>query len=486
MQTVLGVFLVECASCALMWLWAKRRGAVTLLAHWLVLDLGWLVGVWARQARLQTLIVESSAAGTVEDISIKCVNSLSALGPLYRGAACNFLVMPDQAQVLQYFDPEWWLGGILGILMIALPAILFFWISLLAMMALGYLLPLNGAQDVGQALQCILGFVIGRNRPYYLATEPLIADGQLVQTFGGKIVPRWLGPGVIVANSHYAVPMINGPDFTRVGAPRLIFSRRRERPLQVVDLRPYIRPCSVKGTTKDGIEIETRLFLVFKIDPHGMDKPENNPHNRLYPFSEQAVFAAIRAQKSDREKTHLWDDYIYDLAQGIACDVFSQYRFDEIQGTAGRSAVRGAIHDRVREIVGSPDAAVNSPSEWRGIQVLFVGMSNIEATSANVADWRIEEWRAPRIASATEEKARGEAAAARTLNEVRAQAQSDMLDTLVRALENIQSLPRESASAAIILRSVEALEGMIEQSPSLDQGESKGALAAARRRARRG
>lgn len=419
---------------------SRRQGIMVLGAHVLALTLGWLIGVWLQH---------SAWCAPYADTLHECPA-----------------------------DPQWALGGVLGVLLLALPALLSFWVGLLSLRR--FFLPLRDKRDMWDAVWCLVGFVIGRTRPYYRAVEPLIADGQLIRTFDGKIVSAFTGPGVILVNSHYAVPLTSGPKLTRVDAPRLIFTRRKERPLQVVDLRPHIRLLPLQPTTQDGVELKTLLFLVFKID--SQDATDTEP---LYPFSENAVFAAVRSQKAGRDKEFLWDEFVVDTARGIGYDVFAKYRFDEMQGTAGREQVRSEIEKRLRQAVGQRQPGVGlGYGDWHGITIMGVGLSNIEAASLQVADWRVEEWRAPQAAQATRLKAVGEADAIKIVGQARANAQRDMVNMLLDRLKDAQTLPADQAASIIILRSVEMMEQMAQQLPSPDQQEIEANLSVAARRIR--
>ena len=439
MGTLLTVLLIEIVVITVGGrLIGRRRGQIALGVHLLVLTLGWIIGVWLRTA-----------------------------------ARCS-----GQSECPP--DADWWTGGLLGVLLLALPVLVSFWGGLLPLRR--FFLPLRDKRDMWDALWCMVGFIIGRNRPYYMATEPLIADGQLIRTFEGKIVSPLLGPGVIQVNSHYAVPLTSGPELTRVEAPRLIFTRRKERPLQVVDLRPHIRTLPLQPTTKDGVEIKTLLFLVFRIDAQGVD----NPHQQLFPFSENAVFAAVRSQKAGRDKGFLWDEFVVDAARGIGYDVFAEYRFDEMQGTAARERLRSEIEKRLRQAIGQRQPGTGlGYGDWHGITLMGVGLSNIEASSAQVADWRVEEWRAPLAAQATRLKAQGEAEAIKTLGQARADAQRQMVTMLLDRLRDAQSLPADQAASLIILRSVEMMEQMAQQLPPPDQQQAEADLSAALKRMRK-
>lgn len=420
---------------------SRRQGIMVLGAHVLLLNLGWLIGTWLR----------------------------------YLARCAPYADNPQECPP----DPQWALGGVLGVLLLALPVILSFWLGLLSLRR--FFLPLRDKRDMWDALWCLVGFVFGRHRPYYMATEPLIADGQLIRTLDGKIVSPFTGPGVILVNSHYAVPLTTGPELARVEAPRLIFTRRKERPLQVVDLRPHIRLLPLQPTTKDGVELKTLLFLVFKIDPQGATNQE-----QLYPFSESAVFAAVRSQKAGRDKEFLWDEFVVDTARGIGYDVFAEYRFDEMQGTAGREQVRSEIEKRLRQAVGQRQPGVGlGQGDWHGITIMGVGLSNIEATSVRVAEWRVEEWRAPQAAQATRLKAIGEADAIKIVGQARASAQRDLVNMLLDRLKDAQTLPADQAASIIILRSVEMMEQMARQLPSPDQQEIEADLSIAARRVRK-
>jgi regulator of protease activity HflC (stomatin/prohibitin superfamily) len=319
---------------------------------------------------------------------------------------------------------------LLGLLLIVLPLALYWaWLMLVSV----FLLPveLKHWRQWILAARAFTSFVRGVNYPYYGYNEE---TNELEKQLDGSILAKTGGPGIILLRPEHAVVLHSGPKLTRVDAGDIAFTRRRERVLQLVDLRNHIVVAlNVSAVTRDGIGVKLHVFVPCRIDVRGAPaQPE-----RLYPFNQAAIIKVVCEQQDvgsgDR---NAWYDLVTQRAEKAVRDVVAAYIFDRLYtaedpNQVPRNEVRARIQERlVAEMIDS------------GVHIIGVGVGNIEPIElpvdiaiidaekeapVNIAEQRVTSWGAEWRRRATERRARGEAEAVRILEQARAQALTELI-----------------------------------------------------------
>jgi regulator of protease activity HflC (stomatin/prohibitin superfamily) len=313
-----------------------------------------------------------------------------------------------------------------------------------------------------QAGRTLRGYAWGLNRPFYREE-----DGELRKTVEGSlwlrgiVVPK-LGPGFVMVSSHYAIPLTAGTRDTRVGGGGLVFTGRLERPRSPVDLRPQARAKEIHALTRDGIPIKVFMVAVFQVDLQEAEGEE------LHPFDPQAVFAAVRAQGVDpgqeEESGELgWDQIVVDRAADLLRAAIARTLLDRLlesgdeddeKGKPPREALRAAVKVDLAQAM-----------EPHGIDVIGVGLGNIEVEDEKVLRQRAESWRARWERRRVEKEAQGDAEAIRLIEEARVDAQRQMIGAVTEAFQQLADAETPVPAHVIALRFIDVLENVAASPP---------------------
>ncbi len=343
---------------------------------------------------------------------------LIMLGAIYGGKRGVWTVIAH----LAVLHLGWWFGyfvggnGWRGILLSSIPAILLFWSGLIGFSL--FVLPVE-IREWNQAARTLIGFVTGYHYSYHR-----VKNGKAEELVSGRLMRKGMNPGLIINKAYTAVPLSTGTGFSRVAGPGITFIGRAERPHQnqVVDLRTQARADKVCATTRDGIDVEFFLPVVFRIE----QLPPTRPPVTVTPYSESAVFNAIIAQRSTKSEELQWDEIPLELAKNHARTVVAEYVLDrlledEIQAqqrlshdameptaerrrrlweehraTMPREIIRAEVDKHLRaEIAGyrivkdEQGKETHLPDPVRkvyGIKIIGVGLGNIEVAGAKDED----------------------------------------------------------------------------------------------------
>jgi len=417
--------------CQVALMYTRNRGLLTMSAHLVAIDLGFLYGGWG-----PVLFAHPHEAwATIADLSL--------------------------------LRTGWW-----GLILISFPAILFFWVGLIGFAF--FVLPVQ-LHEWEDAARCMIGFVTGYHYSYHI-----VKGDQVEEILPGKLTRKGQFPGLVLADAHTVVPLSTGMGLSRVAGPGVTFTRRAERPYQkqVMDLRTQIRPGKVRATTRDGIDVEFFLPVVFSIERW----PPARPPVQATPFSEAAV---LNAAISQRAGTNKWDEAPLDLAKNIARAVIAGYLLDRLledekpaEGPAAEAMER--IADRRARLVREhratmPREVVREEIQKRlteaihklyGIKLIGVGLGNIEVAGSDevraaILKQRVATWQAEWMSESVRRRAQSDAEAAREIGRARAQSQMRMIQALAEGFAQAQEGgKRVRTDLVVLLRLLDAMEEM--------------------------
>jgi hypothetical protein len=436
----------------------------------------------------------------------------------YRGGKRGVMTVAAHLAALHF---GWWYARWWGLLLSSLPAIILFWVGLVGLSL--FTLPIQ-VKEWDEAARCLFGYVTGYHYAYHR-----VRGEETEEIKGGKLMRKGLYPGLILSNAHSAVPISTGIGFSRVAGPGVTFIGRAERPhlKQVIDLRSQSRPGKVRATTRDGIDVECFLPVLFRIE----QVPPARPPVMVTPYSESAVFNAVIAQRSGTDKELKWDEIPLELAKNITRTVIAGYLLDRLledeaqaerppreatEQTAERRRrlaeqhhekmpreyVRDEIEKRLRaEIAGytfqdDGTSQADSVRKLYGIKIIGVGLGNIDIAGARDEDrkkaserpetkevlearerikqaeelrekiisQRVMSWQAEWLGESVRRRAQSEAEAAREIGRARAQSQMRMIQALTEGFEQARELGLTvPTDMVVLLRLLDAMEGMAQE-----------------------
>lgn len=307
----------------------------------------------------------------------------------------------------------------------------------------GYLLPSPARGRRREALQCLFTFTIGMNYPYYIIADERDEDDRLVKRVsgnrfirsmhlpGGITVPP-VGPGLVLSSCDHAVVVTDGLKFKGAQGPGVVFTEWGDRPVQPIDLRPQLRAFTVQALTKDGIAVKVLVFVPFQIEAGG-EKPVLG---RPFPYRKSAVFKAFHAQKMDHLpeeiKQRKWHELPEMVTKRAMQGIIAGYTFDELcapydlfePGEDPRSRIVAELKEQLKKEL--------TPL---GIHVIGGGISNLLPADEAVLQQRITSWQADWARKTMLRQAEGQAERLRLVQQARAEAQTSMILTLGKRME---------------------------------------------------
>jgi len=349
--------------------------------------------------------------------------------------------------------------GLLGVLLLALPAWLLYQLGL--RFSAIFLLPVMPTDREQRELagRTLRAYAWGLNRPFYREEF-----GELQKSEEGRPKPRGLivpegGPGLVMASSHYAVPLTTGTRDTRVGGHGLVFTGPGERPRTLVDLRPQSRSKVIHALTRDGIPVKTKVSVTAQI---GREEAEGD---WLYPFDSEAVFAAIQTHgvgpEGEEEEAKLeWEQIALDRGADLAQDAIARTLLDRLLesedegGDPPYKTLGGEVKEKLAEAM-----------KPHGIEVLGAGLGTIEVEDEGVLEQRTEIWKASWERRRLEREAQGKAEAMRLTEEARADAQRQMITAISEALQQLKETGTPVPAHLIALRFIDVLEDVAARQP---------------------
>jgi hypothetical protein len=267
----------------------------------------------------------------------------------------------------------------------------------------------------------------------------------------------------------------------------------------------------VRATTRDGIDVEFGLPVVFSIER----QPPACPPVMVTPYSESAVLNAVLHQRASAK----WDETPLDLAKNVARTVIAGYLLDQLleeekpverpgsealERTADRRRRLAMEHqakmprDSVREEI--QKGLTEALHKQYGIKLIGVGLGNIDVAGAKEEDrkkaiakpqtpdekqkveeakervkkadelrdailkQRVAAWQAEWLSESIRRQAQSDAEAIREIGRARAQSQMRMIQALADGFAQAQEGgKRVRTDLVVLLRLLDAMEEMTRQ-----------------------
>jgi hypothetical protein len=364
-------------------------------------------------------------------------------------------------------------GNWKGLLLITIPAVLIFWLSLYYLAR--FILPLDEDQSISTALRCLLTFSAGTNYPYYV-----IEDRERVERVPGDQFrqdplrgPTIYGPGIFLTGPDHVVVVSAGLGATSVRGPGVVFTHLFESIQEPMELRPQQRPYTVKATTKDGIPVKFTTFGPFQLDA-GEQKPELG---KSFPVRTSSVFKAYHyAQRIDiqrgkqneqvveeREKLK-WDELYRITGIHVMQDIIAHYTLDQL------CEPHNLDEDPRSKIAEEYRKQMRQELPKYGIKIPGGGISNLfPADQDAVFKQRVESWQARWQRNLLEKLGAAEADVEYLIGRAHAQVQAEMIQNISDAISQTASNDTEVIINTVILRFIESLNQMVARSRLRDR-----------------
>jgi regulator of protease activity HflC (stomatin/prohibitin superfamily) len=362
-----------------------------------------------------------------------------------------------------YAAGEW-----IGLLTITLPAVVVFWISLYRTAA--YILPLRGKSQRRQAFRSLLTFTMGTNYPYYL-----IRDGRVEKRLDGNPYGQFFsGPGLVFVDCDQAGYLTDGIKVKGVLESGLNFTSMFDREPKALDLRPQLRALDVKAVTRDGMAVQSRAFVAFRIapgnqppGPDGTSTPQEVKLGKPFPLRRRSVHQiaiqepagkAEHAQKAG-ERFDWATDFVPQLVTRAFQDSISHYSLDEL------CAALEPNRQPCQEVAGRLSQGLRDPLRRIGVELLEVWTSELSPEDQTITKRRIANWKTEWERQILSLISEGRAEYARQIEQARADAELKILRRFGQVAQS-SHLGDAASQTALALRFIDCLGEIVSETES--------------------
>lgn len=279
-----------------------------------------------------------------------------------------------------------------------------------------------------------------------------LGEQNLIQVIGG---PGYLHiqPGNVV--------LLEGLDGRlRVLSAGRRFITRLERVKEVLSLEErYAHVEKIAATSRDGIEVVARdIRYRYRLESglsagDGLGRTPENP----YPYSEQAVIRAVYNRSMGDSGLGDWHTGVNAVVESLIADYIRQNLVDHLTAPIIQSEdPRGEIH---RQFLSDSGRA---RFKERGAELLWIDIGHFETPEKQVAEQRVNTWQARWLGNANVIRAYGESQRMVYQEMGRAEAQAEMLMSIVHGLEDVAARgePRQNIRALYLARIAQLLDAM--------------------------
>lgn len=249
--------------------------------------------------------------------------------------------------------------------------------------------------------------------------------------------------------SHKALTVIRGNHFARAAGPGFVFLYRGEQVQQVLDLRPHTRRQPVTATTRDGIPVETAVFVTFQIRRQIRELRQGE---MPYPYDRDLIFQVSQAQSVDAAGEYAaWSEQLGPRAAARLVTELAGHSLDDLYQVEGQHvSPLATIQQRLQR-------ELQREAEPLGLEVLNLSIGRLELPE-DVVQQRIKTWRSRWQKEIHLQQARGDAETIRRVKRARARVQVEIIQNIIQNIERMRRQDAADLSQIVLLRMIEVLE----------------------------
>jgi len=283
----------------------------------------------------------------------------------------------------------------------------------------------------------------------------------------------------IVGDGKNRIDRIGGPGYVFIGPGNAILTERLHGPAGVysagrfflsrfetivstlnLDDQHGVIP-AISAVTKDGIMVTVK-DVQFRYRVWSGHRETNTAAGRSltnpYPFTVQAIRSLTYNRTVSKSGPNTWHDMVKGVISGAISDYIAKHQLDQI------TAPRYTDGDARKEI----SAQLRTPStrdrlKDAGAQLLWCDIGHFEVDNKAVSEQRIDTWKAGWMGNADVKRAYGEAQRNAYQEIGHAEAQAEILMSIVHAFDDIDLAKEEkdrSIRNIILMRTAQVLEAL--------------------------
>lgn len=280
-----------------------------------------------------------------------------------------------------------------------------------------------------------------QSRRRVVTDKPVSDPDALSETF------KTLKAGMV--HSHQALAIDQKNSFQRAAGPGFVMLYKGEKVREVIDLRPHVRIQPVKATTRDGIPIETNVFVTFRVR---QNLPELADSGIQYPYDRDAIFRVSYANSIDmQEQVRVWTEQVCSRAAGMLVMELAKYSLDELYRVDDDHIV--PLEDIQQRVT----SQLARDFELQGIEVIFMGTTDLTLPE-DIVTQRIKNWQARWEREIQVRRAEGNAEVMRRVKKARARVQIEIIESIIQNIEAMRRTGTADLPDIIMLRMIEVLE----------------------------
>jgi hypothetical protein len=260
------------------------------------------------------------------------------------------------------------------------------------------------------------------------------------------------GPGFVSVTPGNAVLFegLRGPTAIHPSGWSFVPAFERVDAIALEDQSGEIEELSV--TTRDGIEVKVKnARFRYRLSADLIRRTRNNP----YPYAESAIFDMLYNRTVSEDGLSDWHSGIVKIIQGVIAQYISHHTLDHLtapsdSGVDPRAEIKAKINS----------AQTAARLRERGAELLWFDVGIFDIPNKQVEKQRLSAWQARWIGDARLARSYGEAQRSAYQEIGRAEAQAELLISIMNALKEIDlnSGSRQNLRDLILLRTAQLLE----------------------------
>jgi hypothetical protein len=271
--------------------------------------------------------------------------------------------------------------------------------------------------------------------PCFVIVQP--GNAALVESLNGRL--RVLGPGRHYLNRLQTLKEFVGLEEREAGIDKL------------------------SATTKDGIEVHVR-DIRYRYRLASEKSPQDGPARSMqdpYPFSDEAVIQMTYNRNVTADGLASWHFGVNRIVDTVITDYIRENYVDHLTAPSAQGDdPRGEIYRKFNS------EHVRHHFKCVGADLVWIGIGHFEIPAKQVVEQRITSWQAKWIGNANVVRAFGESQRMAYQELGRAEAEAEMLMSIVHALEDVsaqQGDSRQKIRTIYLARIAQLLEAMSKQ-----------------------
>lgn len=249
-----------------------------------------------------------------------------------------------------------------------------------------------------------------------------------------------------ILRSHQVLALAKGSGFSRPVGPGFVRLYPKEVPIRLFDLRNHTRRQAITAHTRDGIRVETKVSVTFRIRQSPLDYVDDTV---LYPYDRDAIFQVAYSNSISTEGLRLWKERLSPQAAAMVMTELAKYNLNDLVYEGGAIPLNAIKQEVKREL--------EPVAERDGLEILSVGVSALKYPK-DVINQRIHTWQAEWQRQIKVQRAAGEAEGERRKRRARARAQIEIIEKITQNIQAMRRTDDANLTDIIMLRMIKALE----------------------------